>query len=448
MKTILILGAGKSSFALIEYLLAQAVTHQWRIKVGDLNVELAREKVNNHPHGEAFYFDVNDEKIRRESISNCDLVISLLPINFHTIIAESCLTYFKHLITASYVSPDQAKMYEAFKNKKLLLMAEMGLDPGLDHMSLMKLISTIRTKADTIDAVYSHCGALIHPSSDTNRWHYKFSWAPMNVILAGQGLSLYRRNGEYCFIPYNRLFTDTIVRNIKGIGEIEIYANRNSVTYHAKYGLENVPTLMRGTIRYKGFCKAWNQLIKLGLTDHSMQIDCENLTYAQWMNSFIPADMRSGNLAKDMSRFLDLSQDGRVQKQIEETGLLSSDKINLKKATSAEILCHLLSQSWKLEKNDRDIVIMLNEVEYTASGKKYRTSATLVENGYDEEKTAIGKTVGLPVGIMAKLILAGRTEGLYGVRIPTMPEVYEPVLEELRNYGLVFREKTEKIDNA
>ncbi len=442
MKTILILGAGKSSFALIDYLLAQAVSNGWRVRVGDMDVNLAASKINNHPLGEAFYFNVHDEKIRRQAISNCDLVISLLPVVLHTLVAESCLTYFKPLITASYISPEQANLDEAFRHKKLLFMGEMGLDPGIDHMSLMNLISELQKKEVKITAIYSHCGALVHPSSDTNKWHYKFSWAPINVILAGQGLSQYRYKGKNCFIPYNRLFTDVIKRKVKGIGDIEIYANRNSIPYHTKYNIESVPTLLRGTIRYKGFCGGWNNLIKLGLTDHTMPIDCEGLTYLEWTKSFIPASERTNDAHSDVCNFLGISQDGKAMKQLEEAGLFSTDTIKLQRGTSAEILCELLSAKWKLDKGDKDIVIMLHEVEYEKDGKKFRTSSTLIENGYSEERTAIGKTVGLPAGILAKLLLTDKLNELYGVRIPTMPEVYQPVLEELRNYGLVFKEET------
>ncbi len=444
MRNILLLGAGRSATVLIEYLLNHSAVEQWTLTVGDVSEDLAKQKTGNHPNSHAVAFDINDAVVRLSEVSKADIVISLLPAHLHLPVAQECVKQKKNLVTASYVSKEMEALNEEAAHAGVLLLNECGLDPGIDHMSAMLLINKIKAEGGTITSYKSYTGGLVAPESNDNLWGYKFSWNPRNVILAGQGTAKYIENNEYKYIPYNRLYMQTEEIAVKGLGSFDGYANRDSLSYRAVYGLDNIPTMLRGTLRQKGFCKAWNVFVQLGLTDDTYTIeDSEHITYAQLTQAFLPK--KSGApLPSQLAAFMHESEKSDVIQKVAWTGILSNEKIGLKNATPAQILQQLLEQKWKLKEGDKDMIVMQHifEASLPNSPKEGVTlRSSLVVKGDDAVHTAMAKTVGLPAAIAAKLILNNKIK-LKGVQIPVHKEIYEPVLKELESFGIIFREES------
>ncbi|MCB0521005.1 MAG: saccharopine dehydrogenase NADP-binding domain-containing protein [Lewinellaceae bacterium] len=448
MNNILILGAGRSSTACINYVLRQAKEHNWFVVVADADLDLATQKVNNHPNGRGVWLDASKPSDRHQLISRADVVISLLPPQLHLEVAYDCIKLKKHLITASYVSKDIYKLSDDFRNKELIFMGEMGLDPGIDHMSAMQKIDEIKAMGGKITAFSSNAGGLVALDClKKNPWRYKFTWNPRNVVKAGQGTAQYLEGGKFKYIPYNRLFREYRTIEIPGYEEeFEVYANRESLLYREAYGLDDIPTLYRGTIRYKGFCDAWNALVQIGLTDGTYPIlDSEKITYHELMEAYLSKEGRSGASVKErVANLLGETEFSTVMKKLEWLGLFSKKKIGLENATPALILEDLLLKKWKLEPNDRDVIIMQHEFEYELEAKQHKLFSTLVLEGKDANDTAMARLVGLPLAIFAKQVMLGKITST-GVNIPVKKEIYGPVLDELKTYGVVFHEREEEL---
>jgi saccharopine dehydrogenase-like NADP-dependent oxidoreductase len=439
MNNVLIIGAGRSSTALINYVLDKAREKNWFVTVADASPELAEKKVGNHPNGRGTWLDVLKTNDRREMIGRADVVVSLLPAHLHLEVAQDCIKLKKHLITASYVSSEMYRLGDEARNRELIFMGEMGLDPGLDHMSAMQHIDDIKSRGGAITAFRSYTGGLVAPESDDNPWHYKFTWNPRNVILAGQGSAQYLENGKYRFIPYNRLFKEYRIIDVPQMGQYEVYANRDSLLYKEVYGLSGIPNILRGTIRSRGFCDAWNALVKIGLTDGSFPIvDSQNLTYHELMEAYV-GNTTGGSVKEKVANLLRVEVDSPVMHKLEWLGLFRKKKIKVINATPALILEELLLEKWQLRKADRDMIIMQHEFEYELDEKKHLLTSTLVMKGNDEVDTAMAQLVGLPLGIFVKLVMEGKITSK-GVNIPVMKEVYEPVMEELKEFGVHFHE--------
>jgi saccharopine dehydrogenase-like NADP-dependent oxidoreductase len=376
-------------------------------------------------------------------------VISLLPAAFHIEVARECLKQEKSLITASYVTPAFVAMQQEAQEKNLTFIMEAGLDPGLDHMSAMAVIRRIKASGGKIMSFKSYAGGLVAPESDTNPWRYKFTWNPRNVVLAGQGVAKYIRNGEYKYIPYHQLFRCTEALYVEGYGHFEGYANRDSLSYREPYGLHDVPNMLRGTLRRQGYCEAWNALVQLGLTDDSYILDgSETMTYSSYIKSFLPpATSENQSLAERISLYMGIPADGEVMEKLIWLGLFEETPVGLAEATPAQVLEKILKEKWALEPGDKDMIVLQHLFIYELNGGKHETTSTLVATGDDEVHTAMAKTVGLPVGILAKLLLQGKIEKR-GVVIPIYPELYEPVLEELKQLGIRFVETERVIEQA
>ncbi|MDR0802633.1 saccharopine dehydrogenase NADP-binding domain-containing protein [Fluviicola sp.] len=440
MKRILLLGAGLSASTLIRYLLGHAEAYNWQLRVVDQSLDLVKSKLAGHPCGVALSFNALDRNERWEELKHADLVISMLPARFHPEVAKDCLELKKNLITPSYVSPEMKELGAWVRDAGLIFMNEIGVDPGIDHMSAMRVIDSIKSQGGTISGFKSYCGGLMAPESDTNPWNYKFTWNPRNVILAAQGgTARYIDQHQYKYIPYTQVFSrlDEIV--VDGYGEFEGYANRDSLSYRAIYGLEDIPTMYRATLRKSGFCQAWNVFVQLGLTDDSFVLQhSENLTPRTFVNAFLPFDES-------------LSVEEKWKKACEQLGVTdmyrfewlglfdSSEKIGLKDATPAQILEKILAEKWVLEPEDKDMLVMVHQFSYLLEGKQHFIESSMVNIGDDPVHTAMSKTVGYPVGICAKLILEGKISQR-GVLLPTKPEIYNPILEELETLGVVFHE--------
>jgi len=444
MKQILLLGAGLSTTSLINYLLNHAESENWFVRIGDINTEIIEKKINKHPRAEAVAFDICDLSKYLDLILTADIIVSMLPARFHPLVAQACLENNKNMVTASYVSEEIRELDSQLKEKKLLFMNELGVDPGIDHMSAMKIIDDIKNKGGKLLAFKSRTGGLVAPEYDNNPWNYKFTWNPRNVILAGQGTSMFIRNGRYKYIPYHKLFSRLEYTSIQDVGDFEIYPNRDSLKYRPTYGLNDIPTIIRGTMRRPGFSKAWDVFVQLGLTDDSFIIeDSENMTYRQFVNSFLKYDPRTA-IEKKLPAYIGMDSNGEIMKKIEWLGLFEDKPIGLIRATPAKILQKKLEEKWGLDPDDKDMIVMEHVLEWELEGKRYETRSSLVVKGINHEETAMAITVGSPVAIATKLILNG-TIRRTGVHVPVKADMYLPILEELEELGIKFVEETQEI---
>jgi len=501
----LVFGAGKSATVLISYLIAEAEENRWHIIVADANKELALSKINASPFAEAIQLDIHNEALRTSLISDSSIVISMMPPDLHFVVAKDCVEYGKHLLTASYLDDNIKTLGASIENKKLLFLCEMGLDPGIDHMSAMQIIDGIRSKGGTITSFKSHCGGLVAPESDDNPWHYKISWNPRNIVMAGKAGAIYKLHGHVVKEKYEELFE--VERGVQigaDIGFLSYYPNRDSLSYVDIYGLHEAETFMRTTLRFPDFMYGWNNVIELKLTDETPAYDTDGLSLAaffkqhldkvnfgDWLNGKLEARLafvkdlsdkitklmeaekemeeakeenpdieavrdfsvvdEEGNLQKiDIDHMKDraayaiahkMHEANQTLKQLFFLGMDDQETlINKGHCSAADVLQFMLEKKLALSPADKDMIVMLHEFEYSLDEKTSTINSSLVVKGEDGVHTAMAKTVGLPLGIAAKLILNGTIQ-LTGLHIPTHKEIYEPVLEELEKEGIRFEER-------
>lgn len=441
MRNILIIGAGRSASSLIQYLLNKSTQENLHLTIGDLSLDLAKRKTNNHQNATAIALDIHDISQRQAEIQKADIVISMLPAHMHIDVAKDCLAFKKNMVTASYVSDAMQSLDAKVKANNLIFMNEIGLDPGIDHMSAMKIIHDIEDKGGKVILFESFCGGLVAPESDTNLWNYKFTWAPRNVVLAGQGgAAKFIQEGKYKYIPYHKLFRRTEFLHVEGYGKFEGYANRDSLKYRSVYGLNDALTLYRGTIRRVGFSKAWNMFVQLGMTDDTYVLDdSENLSYRDFINLFLPYSPTDSVEIKTRLQ-LGIEQDDIMWDKLLEVDLFNPNKkVGLKDATPAQILERILNDSWTLQPHDKDMIVMYHKFGYEINGERKQIDSKMVCIGDDQTYTAMAKTVGLPVAMATLQILNGNIK-TPGVQLPIKKEVYEPILKELEAFGVVFNE--------
>lgn len=441
MRKILILGAGRSASSLIHYLITHADQQEWRITVADKDTASAQRLVHEgHEVAQGVALDATNASARATLIAQHDLVISMLPAFMHMDVLQDCLRLKKHVITPSYV-PDALWPLDAqFKSAGLIVLNEMGLDPGIDHMSAMRILDRIRAEGGRMEAFESYCGGLVAPESDDNPWGYKFSWNPRNVVLAGQGGSAkYIREGATKYIPYHKLFQQTVRIDVPELGGFDGYANRDSLKYRKAYGMEDIPTLMRGTLRKAGYCAAWDAFVQLGCTDDgfSMELDA-NATWPDYIDAFLPND-GTHDLRARLANYLGIEQRSDVMDKLEWLGLFRPERIGVSGLSPAATLQHLLERKWKLGNDDKDLVVMWHRFRYTVEGAHQEIHASLAVRGHDRTHTAMARTVGLPIAIACKLLLNGKIDDR-GVLLPLKPAIYGPVLNELEKFGITFRE--------
>lgn len=438
MKRILLIGAGRSSSYLISYLLDKANTEGWELTIGDISRESALDKLGGSSSGRAIALDIHDSIKTSAEIEVADLVISMLPAHMHIAIARECVRLKKHLVTASYVSDDMKELDKSAREAGVILLNECGLDPGIDHMSAMEVIDKVHEGGGRFSSFKSYTGGLVAPESNDNPWGYKFSWNPKNVILAGQGTAKYMDKGKFKYLPYHRLYMQVEKCDIDGLGTFDGYANRDSLSYRKVYQLEHISTMIRGTFRQEGFCKAWNIFVQLGLTDDSYKIeDASKLTWSQLTEAFLPPDNANKSLRRRLADFVSLSEDDEAIKMVEWTGILEDKALGKSNASPADLLQSLLELKWVLGKEDKDMIVMQHLFEYEQDNKKHKLRCSLVVKGENSVYTAMAKTVGLPVAIASVLILKGQIASR-GVKIPVEKEIYVPVLKELEKQGISF----------
>ena len=442
MHTILIAGAGKSSTYLIQYLLSYAQQNKWKVIVADGDANAIAEKIKGSPYGEIAVTDITNSSEREGLVKRADIVISMMPPQLHIHLAKDCLKYKKNLITASYVSDELKALNNDVKKAGLMFMCEMGLDPGIDHMTANKIIDSIHRVAGTIYSFKSYCGGLIAPESDNNPWHYKFSWNPKNVLTAGFGGARFLNNGKEVELTYDKIFDNNKKIKVEGLGQLAYYPNRDTLQYLNSYDLPEIKTFLRATLRYPIFCKGWQALIMMGLTDKEDQFNKTGQTYATWLMAKTGVKDRK-NLREIVTKMPAVDSDEKVAGLLQWLGLFDDMPLKPGSASSGDILLELLLEKWNMASTEKDMVVMQHEFEYLHKGRKTKLTSTMVLKGESREYSAMAKTVGLPMAILARLILTKKIVPPTGVHIPNMASIYKPVLTELSHHGIDFTEEVE-----
>ena len=499
MKTVLLFGAGKSATVLIDYLLKNAVSENWKIIVADADLKLAESKISGSPHASVVAIDINDEAERKKFVGQADIVISLLPPALHILVAKTCIGENKNLLTASYIDAEIKKLQQEIEKKNLLFLCEMGLDPGIDHMSAMKMINETREKEGEISSFISHCGGLVAPENDDNPWHYKISWNPKSIVLAGKAGAHFKENGEEKFLNYEELFTNERMIEVPEIGWLCWYPNRDSLSYARLYGLENANTFIRTTLRHPDFMYGWKNIVDLKLTDETPQYRTNNKTlyevfkehmdkngFGDWLTEKLSERFsQTKDLLENLMKLTEIEQEAEQEgEKIPESFMTADEKGNLEKieidevknraaaflahkmhetnltlkqlfylglddketivskgvCSAADVLQFAVEKKLALKPDDKDMIVMVHELKYEVGNQISEVRSSLVVKGEDALRTAMAKTVGLPLGIAAKNILNENIK-LTGLHIPAAKEIYEPVLKELEEYGIMFIEK-------
>jgi len=442
MRKLLIVGAGKSTSSLVRFLSEKLEAEKLHITIADKNFKQAQKIAEISEHLNAVELDIFKKEDREKAVKQADIVISMLPARFHIEVAKDCLKFGKNMVTASYVSEDMQALDEEVKAKGLTFMNEIGVDPGVDHMSAMQVIDRIKNQGGKMLMFESFTGGLVAPESDDNLWHYKFTWNPRNVVVAGQGgAAKFIQEGKYKYIPYQRLFRRTEFLKVPGYGKFEGIANRNSLQYRDIYGLENIPTLYRGTLRRVGYSKAWNVFVQLGMTEDTYIMEnTKNMSYREFVNSFLPYSP-TDSVELKLRHNLKIDQDDLIWEKLLELDLFNPDKkIELEVATPAQALQKILEDKWTLQPEDKDMIVMYHKFGYELNGKKKQIDSTMVSIGEDQTYTAMAKTVGLPVGMATLKILNGEITRK-GVLRPIYPDIYTPILKDLEEYDIQFNEQ-------
>lgn len=432
MLHIVVFGAGRSAGYFIEYMFHLCKTHQWKLTIADQHTEHLDSLFSGYSNAQLKKADVTIASERELLISEANWVVSMLPAFMHTLVAKDCLRLGVNMATASYESDEMLAMRPEIESKGLQFINECGLDPGIDHMSAMHIIDNLHAKGAVINSFKSYCGGLVAQECIDNPWGYKFSWNPRNVILAGQGTAKYLENGRLKFKPYSRLYREPDTIHFANGALYDGYPNRDSLSYKEIYGLHAIKTMVRGTLRHSGFCRAWNIFVQLGLTDDSYLFPLtDTTTYLDFFEAFLPS--QGDDLKSRLVEFMGSDYEEESIEKILWTGIAENITIPLKGNQSpAFILQDLLERKWKLQPQDRDLIVMQHLFEYTLDGKNMQLSCELHIEGENNVKTAMGKTVGIPLAISLKNLLLGNCTQK-GLLLPVTPELYAPVLLELEN---------------
>jgi saccharopine dehydrogenase-like NADP-dependent oxidoreductase len=495
MKHIVLIGAGKSASFLINYLKDLTLEKNWAVTVADNDISLVKQKVGNHPKVKSLQLDIVNEIARKELIEKADVVISMMPPHLHYLIALDCIEFSKHLLTASYIDENIKKLQTQIEEKQLLFLCEMGLDPGIDHMSAMQMIDNIHRKGGLITSFKSHCGGLIAPESDDNPWHYKISWNPRNIVMAGKAGSKFKMNNQIVQFPYEKIFNDCKIVQVSEQEKYAYYPNRDSLSYMPLYHLEQTPTFIRTTLRHPEFIFGWKQIVDLQLTNEEKFYQTDGMSienffklhfdkygFNDWLHHLLNNTLNATNesITKKAERkeprdpiefdadeaimmvsktgelntiqrdeikeekFIDVSQKiyetNLIIKQLFFLGLADQTLINKGLCSAAEVLQFIIEQKWELKPNDQDMIVMIHEIEYILNSKLENAKSILKVIGENNLLTAMSKTVGLPLGIAAKLLLEDKIK-MRGLHIPIDASIYTLVLKELAYHGIKFQEE-------
>ena len=453
MRNLLVLGAGQSAVYLIRRLLDKARERDVFVTVGDRDAELAGRAVDGHPCGTAIPFDVNDAELRASQIGRAEVVINLLPQHFQGIVAWDCLQQGRHMISVSYKDRRMDEVDADAQRKGLLFLVEIGLDPGIDLMSAMAIIDRVHAAGGVIESFESYGSGVPAPEADVNPLRYCITWNPRNVAMAGESGAQYLEKGKIKIVPWHQTFYTSWLQDVPGFGRMEAYPNRDSLAYRDKFGIPDTQTLIRGTLRYPGWCETWHQIVRLGLPNESIAIpELEKRSFGEIVEMFLPenpsvATPAGADVEERTARYLGISRTGRIMENLRWLGLFDREPAGIQGQSSADALIHLLKTRLPLPPDARDAVILLHAIiaRYPAEGdRRERILSTFVDYGEPGGMTAMARTVGLPAALAAELLLDGQLP-LTGCRIPTHAAIYEPLLASLAAEGLTFQERVEPI---
>ena len=435
-KHILLFGAGKSATVLIDYLKKKSIEHNWLLVVADNNLAIVQQKLGIGPNTKAIQIDIENAAARKELVAGASIVISMMPPSLHYLIAVDCIEFNKNLLTASYTDARIKDLSDQIENNRLLFLCEMGLDPGIDHMSAMKLIHEIDEKQGKIISFKSHCGGLVAPENDDNPWHYKISWNPRNVVLAGKAGAIYLKDGITITKAYDQIFHLKEEVQIPDVGALAYYPNRDSISYIDLYQLHNIKTFIRTTLRYPSFIAGWNTMVEWHFTDENFQYQTKGLCIAD----FFEMHFKTKGLTYKLETLKTNTVASELLKQFEFLGLNDhATLLPMQSGSAADIIQFILEYKLALKPGEKDMVVMLHEIDYLLEDQLHHVTSSLVIIGNDDQRTAMAKTVGLPLGIAAVLILEGKIKEI-GLQIPIKASIYEPVLRELEKESIRFTE--------
>jgi saccharopine dehydrogenase-like NADP-dependent oxidoreductase len=435
-KKVLVLGAGLVSKPLVRYLFDKT---DYLVVMASRTVSKVEKIIDNHPSGIAVELDVSDDAQLEKLVSESDLTVSLLPYTYHVKIAKQCIKHKKHLVTTSYVSDKMRALDNEAKKTGILLLNECGLDPGIDHMSAMRVIHEVEEKGGKVTSFKSSTGALPSHEANNNPFGYKFSWAPRGVLLASKNPSKWLENGKIKEYPGEQLFENYYIQDISSIGSFENYPNRNSVPYKDIYGLKDAHTVYRGTLRMTGWCETMRKIVALGWLSEEPLNKFKGETYADVTRNLVDAKPKA-DLIKATAKFLELNTYSTVIKRLEWLGIFSNEKLPSDKDNPLDYLNVLTLKKMSLGENERDMTVMHHEFIAEYPSKKEYITSTLLDYGIIGEDSSVARTVSIPAAIAVKMILESKIK-LTGVHIPVLPEIYNPILDELEGISIKFKEK-------
>jgi saccharopine dehydrogenase-like NADP-dependent oxidoreductase len=436
MKRVLVLGAGLVARPLVDYF---AGRDGYELTVADIVVEKARALAGGRPGTAAVPLDASRPDAVEQLVASCDIAVSLLPAPMHPTVAALCLKHKKHMTTASYISPAMRDMAADAAAAGLTFVNECGVDPGLDHMSAMRIVDAAKKAGGKVTAFRSYCGGLPAPDANTNPIGYKFSWAPRGVLVAATNAARYLRDGETIEVPGTELFAAPEIVEIPGAGVFEGYPNRDSLPYAEMYGLRDLRTMFRGTLRNLGHCASWYHWVKLGLFDASPRSDLAGLTYKRFMQGFVGG---AGNLQKALSSRLGVPEGSPAIANLEWLGLFHESPVSITEGGNVDILASRMLEKCSFQPGERDLLVMQHEFTVKYPKREERIVSSLVDYGTENGDTAMARTVSLPLAIATRMVAEGAI-ALRGVVAPVTPEIYGPILDELAGkFGIAFTERT------
>ena len=436
MKKVLILGAGMVVKPIVQYLLKNNV----HVTVATRTKSKADEMIDGHPNGTSLAWTVEDEATLDKLVADHDLSVSLLPYAHHLMVAKHCLKHKKNMVTTSYVKPEMRALDADAKKAGIIILNEAGLDPGIDHMSAMRIIDHVHEKGGKIEEFYSFCGALVAPEVEKNPFNYKFTWAPKGVVMAGNNDGKYLRKGKIVDVPTQNLFKNPIKVNFDKVGMLEVYPNRDSLSYIDIYGIPETKTMFRGTFRYEKWCEVIDAMKKVKLISYD-KFDMTGMTLADMIAKLIGVS-NSKDIKKKTAEFLKVSESSNPIVAMEWLGLFSSTPINKKGEESPfEITSDIMIEKMMIKENERDMVVMQHTfVANYPDGKHEVIRSRMLDFGTLKTDTSIARTVALPAAVAVKMILEGKISAK-GVHIPVLPEIYNPILDSLEKLDIKMVEE-------
>ena len=442
MKKVLVLGAGMVARPLVQYLLDQP---GYQLTVADLVIAKAQDVIAGRQNGQAVALIAGDNDTLEKLIADHDLSVSLLPAPLHPLVAELCIKHRKHMVTASYVSPKMKELDQAAKYAEVMILNEIGVDPGIDHMSAMRVIDDVKARGGKVTCFKSYCGGLPSPEDNDNPFGYKFSWSPRAVFAAGKNSALYRLDGREVRIPASELFADHHTLPVENIGELEAYPNRDSLSYIDTYGLSGIETMFRGTLRYPGWCETLKAFVDLGMLEERRLSFPGDMTFAQFFAKAVGLDSDE-DLRERIAEKLSIEEASPILCRFDWLGLFSNDLIPLagQDSTAMDVLCAVMEKKMVYHPGERDMICLVHRFRAEfPDGSAEKISSTLIDFGIPNGDSSMARTVGLPAAIGAKMILNGEVF-IPGVQIPVIKDIYEPVLNALAQMDIRCTEITQK----